>query len=171
MHEPFTVSEDSTIREIKFRKEKKRIRPMLPRVAAVGFGICILVVVAVNQSVGLDFRTVLLCILFPTPMMLLFLLASPLVSRYAGSKWTVKENKIQMSDGFFIPAKTYHMWYYSVWEFPECKGYQIVSLRNGGISKNITLKDSELLERLVDYLNDKGVNKPTDEQPMQPPRD
>lgn len=172
MHEPFTVSEDSTIREIKSQKEKKRMRPMLPRVAAAGFGICLLVVIAINQAIGLDFRTFILCILVPTPMMLLLLWVSPLISRYADSKWTIKEKKIQMSDGFYIPEKAYHMWNYSLSESTECEGYKVVALRNsGGILKKINLKDPELLDRLVAYLKDKGVNQSIEEQPIQPPHD
>jgi hypothetical protein len=160
MHEPLTVSEDTTIREIKARKEKKRIRPMLPRVAVVGFGICILVVIAANQIVGLDLKTSIICVLIPTPVMLAFLWASPLFTRYADSKWTMKEKKIQMSDGFYIPEKRFNLWDYSVEEFQDCEGYKVVTLKTkNGLSKAIVLKDPTLIERLIDYLETKGVNQ------------
>ena len=133
---------------------------MLPRVAVVGFGISVLAVIVMNQLVGLDLRTSVLCILLPTPMMLAVLCSSPIVARYADSKWTIKEKKIQMSDGFYIPAKRFQMWSYSVQDFEESEGYQIVTLKaQKGLSKSIVLNDSTLVSKLVDYLKTQGVNQ------------
>lgn len=158
MNAPFTASEDKVVREIKYREAKKRMLPMLPRIAAIGFIICIFTVVAVKSYIGLDTKTALICILLPTPLMLAHLWITPLRIRYEGSKWTMKENKIQMRDGFYIPAKGFQMWSFSVEDFKESEGYRVVTLKaQSGLSKTIVLNDSNLIDALIDYLKNKGV--------------
>ena len=160
MNAQFSVSEDKAVREFKYREAKKKILPSIPRIALVGFSICISVVVAMRSTIGLDDRTALICILVPTPLMLAYTWASPLMVRYAATKWTMKEKKIQMNDGFYIPAKGFQMWSYSVKNFDGLEGYQTLTLKaRGGLSKAIVLNDSTLIERLIDYLKTQGVNQ------------
>ncbi len=160
MNPPFSVSEDRAVRDFKYREVKEKILPSIPRIALNGFSICIAVVVAIKSTIGLDDKTALICILVPTPPMLLYIWAYPLMIRYGTSKWTMKETKIQMNDGFYIPVKEFQLWSYSVESFEGIEGYQALVLRaKNGRSKGIVLNDSALIANLIEYLTLKGVNQ------------
>ncbi|ADE55903.1 hypothetical protein Caka_2890 [Coraliomargarita akajimensis DSM 45221] len=131
---------------------------MIPRIAVVGFSLCALVTGLVYTNFGLDTETTLVCLLVPTPLMISFLYFSAYMTKFADSKWTLREHKIVVSDGFYIPSKLYQLWSYSIHESEEHAGYQTVALSHkSGTTKQIQLKVSEEIARLENYFIEKGM--------------
>ncbi|MEM7791309.1 MAG: hypothetical protein AAF546_07900 [Verrucomicrobiota bacterium] len=160
MHEPFSVLEDKTVREFRYQAAKKKIHPSLLRIALVGFTICFAVVVALRTTIGFDNKTALTAIVVPTLIMMLYLWALPLRVRYESTKWTMKENRIQMNDGFYITTKRFQIWSYTVVDFYPLEGYQSIKLEaKNGQTKNIILSDSTLITKVLDYFKDNGLKQ------------